>query len=87
MEPVLETKNLTKNYGRSRGVEDVSLTVYPGEIYGFIGPNGAGKSTTIRSILGLIFPQSGEVRIFGEDGLRGGASLRKRRGFVPSESN
>ncbi|MDA3812036.1 MAG: ABC transporter ATP-binding protein [Spirochaetaceae bacterium] len=87
MEPVLETKNLTKNYGRSRGVEDVSLTVYPGEIYGFIGPNGAGKSTTIRSILGLIFPQSGEVRIFGEDGIRGGASLRKRIGFVPSESN
>lgn len=87
MEPVLETKNLTKYYGKSRGVEDVSLSVYHEEIFGFIGPNGAGKSTTIRSILGLIFPESGEVRLFGEDGIKQGASLRRRIGFVPSESN
>jgi len=85
--PVLETRKLTKYYGHSRGVIDVDIEVFQGEIYGFIGPNGAGKSTTIRSILGLIFPDSGEVRLFGEEGLKKGAELRRRIGFVPSELN
>lgn len=85
--PILETKNLTKYYGKSRGAEDVNLQVFQGEIYGFIGPNGAGKSTTIRSILGLIFPDKGEVLLFGENGLKEGARLRNRIGFVPSELN
>ncbi|MBI9098375.1 MAG: ABC transporter ATP-binding protein [Spirochaetaceae bacterium] len=85
--PILETKNLTKYYGKSRGALDVNLQVFQGEIYGFIGPNGAGKSTTIRSILGLIHPDRGEVRLFGEEGLKNGASLRKKIGFVPSELN
>jgi beta-exotoxin I transport system ATP-binding protein len=85
--PILETSNLTKYYGKSRGVKNVNLQVYPGEIYGFIGPNGAGKSTTIRSILGLIFPDSGEVRLFGENSIGNGSSLRAKIGFVPSELN
>jgi len=85
--PILETRKLTKYYGHSRGAVDVDLKVFQGEIYGFIGPNGAGKSTTIRSILGLIFPDSGEVRLLGEDALKMGAELRKRIGFVPSELN
>lgn len=83
--PVLETMNLTKFYGKSRGAEDVSLKVFHGEIYGFIGPNGAGKSTTIRSILGLIFPDRGEVKLFGEDALKMGSKLRQKIGFIPSE--
>jgi len=83
--PILETRNLTKYYGKSLGAEDVNLTVLRGEIYGFIGPNGAGKSTTIRSILGLISPDRGEVRLFGEDALKKGAQLRQKIGFVPSE--
>ncbi len=83
--PILETTNLTKYYGKSRGAEDVSLRVYQGEIYGFIGPNGAGKSTTIRSILGLISPDRGNVKLFEEDALKIGARLRQKIGFVPSE--
>jgi ABC-2 type transport system ATP-binding protein len=83
--PILKTSGLTKSYGSCRGIMDVNIEVFSGEIFGFIGPNGAGKSTTIRSILGLIFPDSGEVRLFGEDGLEKGAELRRRIGFVPSE--
>jgi ABC-2 type transport system ATP-binding protein len=67
--PVLELVNLTKTYGRGeravRAVREVSLTVGPGEVYGFLGPNGAGKSTTIRMLLGLISPTGGEARLFG----------------------
>jgi ABC-2 type transport system ATP-binding protein len=87
MATVLETKNLNKNYGKSRGIIDVNLRVEQGEIFGFIGPNGAGKSTAIRSILGLIFPDSGEVQLFGRDALTEGSDLRKYIGFVPSELN
>jgi ABC-2 type transport system ATP-binding protein len=85
--PILETNNLTKYYGKARGVEDVNLSVSRGEVFGFIGPNGAGKSTTIRLILGLLFPDGGEVRLFGENARTGGAELRRKIGFVPSELN
>ena len=54
MEKIIEISNLTKNYGKHRGVENVSFSVREGEIFGFLGPNGAGKSTTIRAMLGLI---------------------------------
>ena len=67
MSAVIETKNLTKYYGKARGILDVSLSVEEGEIFGFIGPNGAGKSTTIRTLLSLIHKTSGEARIFGLD--------------------
>ena len=60
---IIELKHLKKYYGDSRGVEDVSLKINRGEIYGFIGPNGAGKSTTIRTIMGLINKSSGEIFI------------------------
>jgi ABC-2 type transport system ATP-binding protein len=85
--PVLVTENLTKYYGKARGIQDVSLTVEEGDVFGFIGPNGAGKSTTIRIIMGLLFPGSGQVRLFGEDALSKGAELRNRIGFIPSELN
>ena len=65
MKYAIEIENLTKNYGKHRGVENVDLCVKEGEWFGFIGPNGAGKSTTIRTLLGLIKPTKGESRVFG----------------------
>ena len=82
---IIELHELTKYYGKTRGIENVDLKVEEGEIFGFIGPNGAGKSTTIRTMLGLIFPTCGSIKIFGEDALVRGAELRKRIGYLPSE--
>lgn len=81
----IEVKNLTKYYGKARGIVDVSFDVEQGEIFGFIGPNGAGKSTTIRLFLGLIFPTSGRVTIFGRDAIAYGPELRQEIGYLPSE--
>lgn len=67
MENIIELKNLKKYYGKDRGIEDVTLKIKKGEIYGFIGPNGAGKSTTIRTILGLINKTSGNIYIKGKE--------------------
>ena len=67
MRPVIEIENLTKYYGKHRGIEHLNLVVDEGEFFGFIGPNGAGKSTTIRTILGLLRPQEGSVRILGRE--------------------
>ena len=61
-ELVIEADGLTKRYGASRGVEDLSFEVSPGEAFGFLGPNGAGKTTTIRTLLDFIRPTSGVVR-------------------------
>ena len=82
---IIETKQLTKYYGKARGIIDVSLQVEEGEIFGFIGPNGAGKSTTIRLLLGLIFPTRGEARLFGRDVFREGPAIRQHVGYLPSE--
>ena len=59
MGEIIRLCNLTKYYGKHRGIENLSLEVHEGEIFGFIGPNGAGKSTTIRTMLGLLKPDSG----------------------------
>lgn len=82
---VIEIEHLTKYYGRSRGIVDVNFAVQQGEIFGFIGPNGAGKSTTIRILLGLIFPSSGNATLFGRDCIRDGPEVRKQVGYLPSE--
>lgn len=63
---VLHTSHLKKHYGSVRAVEDVSLDIQRGEIFGFLGPNGAGKTTTISMLLGLTYPTSGDIAIFGE---------------------
>ena len=65
--PPLVAEHLTKRFGARTAVDDLSLTVEEGKVYGFLGPNGAGKTTTIRMLLGLIAPTSGSVRIFGSD--------------------
>ena len=82
---IIETKNLTKYYGKARGIIDVSFNVDEGEIFGFIGPNGAGKSTTIRLFLSLIYPTSGSATIFGKDCIKYGPEIRQDIGYLPSE--
>lgn len=82
---IIEINNLTKYYGKVKGIENVSFNVKEGEIFGFIGPNGAGKSTTIRTLLGLIFPTSGSATIFGKDCITYGHEIRRDIGYLPSE--
>ncbi|HET9979315.1 MAG TPA: ATP-binding cassette domain-containing protein, partial [Ktedonobacterales bacterium] len=67
MTTLVETQGLTKRYGSSRGIEDVSFTINEGEVFGFLGPNGAGKTTTIRTLMGLLRPTAGSARIGGLD--------------------
>ncbi|MBN2442660.1 MAG: ABC transporter ATP-binding protein [Spirochaetales bacterium] len=85
--PVIETLNLTKYYGKVRGIENVNLSIRKGEIFGFIGPNGAGKSTTIRTLLGLMYPTRGKGSIFGMDMVKESREIKKKIGFMPSEVN
>jgi ABC-2 type transport system ATP-binding protein len=82
---VIEVSHLTKYYGKSRGIVDVSFNVEEGEIFGFIGPNGAGKSTTIRLLLSLIHPTSGNAMVFGKDVVTQGPEIRRDIGYLPSE--
>jgi ABC-2 type transport system ATP-binding protein len=82
---IIEVEHLTKYYGKSRGIVDVSFNVEEGEIFGFIGPNGAGKSTTIRLLLSLIHPTSGNARVFGKDVVTQGPEIRRDVGYLPSE--
>ncbi|WP_312470622.1 ABC transporter ATP-binding protein [Neobacillus sp.] len=82
---VIEIKNLTKSYGKARGITDISFNVEQGEIFGFIGPNGAGKSTTIRTLLSLIYPTSGSATIFGKDCVQFAPEIKKEIGYLPSE--
>ena len=82
----IEIRNLTKTYGKNRGVQDLSLTVEQGDIFGYLGPNGAGKSTTIRSMLGLTHFQQGEIRILGMDVKTQGKEILKQVGYMPSEA-
>jgi ABC-2 type transport system ATP-binding protein len=82
---IIEVNNLTKYYGKARGIIDVSFNVEEGEIYGFIGPNGAGKSTTIRLFCSLIYPSGGEAKIFGKDCIKHGPEIRQEIGYLPSE--
>lgn len=82
MNPVLEVKHLTKKYPTHLAVDDLSFRVMPGEVYGFLGENGAGKSTTLRCILGLIRPTSGEILIAGQPFPQSGKDLLRRIGAV-----
>lgn len=85
--PVIEITDLCKSYGKSRGVKDINLKIYDGEMFGFIGPNGAGKSTTIRTMLNFLFPTSGDIKILGMDAVRDSALIKEDIGYVPSEVN
>lgn len=82
----IKIENLTKYYGKARGIEQVSLTVAEGEFFGFIGPNGAGKSTTIRTLLGLISPTSGNASVHGLDIVKDKEKILTQVGYLPSEA-
>lgn len=83
----IETRNLTKYYGKTRGILDLNLEVEEGDIFGFIGPNGAGKSTAIRTLLNLIFPSQGAAKVLGMDIIKDSKEIRINTGYIPSEVN
>lgn len=87
MEPVIETQNLSKYYGKFAALDDLNLTLNKGEILGYLGPNGAGKTTTIRLLLGLIHPTVGSAKIFGLDAQKDLRKIHSRVAFVPGEAN
>ncbi len=82
---VIKTTSLTKYYGKSRGIENLTLEVNEGEVFGFLGPNGAGKSTTIKLLLNFISPTSGEASIFGFDPTTANVEILKNVGYLPGE--
>lgn len=82
---VIETRGLTKDYGRGRGVFALDLAVKQGQVLGFLGPNGAGKTTTIRQLMGFIRPDSGTAQIFGQDCFAKAPAVQARVGYLPGE--
>jgi ABC-2 type transport system ATP-binding protein len=84
---VIDITDLSKFYGKARGIEHVNLEIGEGEIFGFIGPNGAGKSTTIRILLNLIFPTRGSARIMGMDVIKETKKIKQQVGYIPSDAN
>jgi ABC-2 type transport system ATP-binding protein len=85
--PVVDITDLSKSYGKARGIENINLRIDEGEIFGFIGPNGAGKSTTIRILMNLIFPTGGSARIMGMDVIRDTKKIKHQVGYIPSDAN
>ena len=85
MPAVIRAERLTKSYGSSRGIVDMTFDVSEGEVFGFLGPNGAGKTTTIRLLLDLIRATSGRVEVFGLEPSRDGVEIRRRVGYVPGD--
>ena len=83
---VIKTENLTKYYGKARGIIGLDLLVQQGECFGFIGPNGAGKSTTIRTLLGLIAPTSGTASVLGKEIVTEKQAILSETGYLPSEA-
>ncbi|MES2138376.1 MAG: ABC transporter ATP-binding protein [Bacteroidota bacterium] len=81
-EKIIEVKHLVKHYGKFKALEDVSFEVYKGDVLGFLGPNGAGKSTTIRALLSLIKPTSGEIKLFGKDPVKDHKYIFSRIGCI-----
>src|SRR5690554_3204036 len=82
---VIETRKLTKSYGRQEALRGVDLAVKQGEVYGFIGPNGAGKTTTIRILLGMLRQSGGEAKLLGGDPWQDAVTLHQRLVYVPGD--
>jgi ABC-2 type transport system ATP-binding protein len=85
MTDAISVSGLVKTFGRTRALDELDLTVRTGEVHGFLGPNGAGKSTTIRVLLGLLRPDSGDVKLLGGDPWRDVATLHRRIAYVPGD--
>jgi len=83
---IIEINNLTKYYGKVKGIENVNFNVEEGDIFGFIGPNGSGKTTTIRTLMALIKPTSGNAKIFDLDCIKSSEKIAKNIGYLPSET-
>jgi ABC-2 type transport system ATP-binding protein len=84
---MIDITDLSKFYGKARGIEHLNLEINEGEIFGFIGPNGAGKSTTIRILMNMIFPTGGSARIMGMDVIRETKKIKSLVGYIPSDAN
>lgn len=82
--PIVEIKDLTKNYGKIKAVDSLNLSINEGEFFGFIGPDGSGKTTVIRTLVGLISPTSGQVRIFEKDIIKQKKEILRNIGYMPS---
>jgi len=82
-EAIVDTRDLTKRYGKHSAVESLNLQVHEGEIFGFLGPNGSGKTTTLLMLLGLTQPTSGWARVCGLDPSRDGVKVKEKVGFLP----
>ncbi len=82
---VIKTEKLTKYYGKAKGIEDLSLFVEQGEVFGFLGPNGSGKTTTIRLLMGLLFPTRGNSFVFGLNTVTESLAIRERVGYLPGD--
>lgn len=82
---ICEIQNLTRDYGRSRGVFDLTFSIDKGEIFGFLGPNGAGKTTTIRHLMGFLKPEKGSCSINGMDCWKNRTGIQKDLGYIPGE--
>ena len=85
MAEVIRAQQLTKTYGKNRGIAGVDFSVEAGETFGFLGPNGAGKTTTIRLLLDLIRPTSGRLSVFGLDARRDSVAIHRRLGYLPGD--
>jgi len=85
VKPVIELNKVTKLYGQTVGIKNVSLQVQSGRIFGFLGPNGAGKTTTISMLVDLTRPTRGNIKIFGLDGTADSLEIRKRIGFLAGD--
>ena len=83
--PVIFAQDLVKQFGPVRALDNLDLDIAPGEVHGFLGPNGAGKSTTMRVLLGLLRPDSGTIRLFGQDPWRDAVALHRRLAYVPGD--
>lgn len=87
MTTVIETRGLTKRYGRTTALDALDLDVGQGEVFGYLGPNGAGKSTTVGLLLGFIRPTAGDARVFGLDARSAARDIHRDLAYVPSEAN
>ena len=84
-EVIISVKNLTKDYGRGRGIFDISFDVYKGTVFGYCGTNGSGKTTTLRHIMGFLKPQKGSVTVKGLDAWKDADEIKKYVGYLPGE--
>ncbi|GAC1463975.1 MAG: ABC transporter ATP-binding protein [Ktedonobacteraceae bacterium] len=85
MPTIIQTNKLTKSYGRSRGIIEVTCAIEEGEVFGFLGPNGAGKTTAMRTLMGLLHPTSGSATIDGLDCWQQSTEIKKQVGYLPGE--